>query len=186
MIQYNLKEFFQDTQVDISEIIKEPNILTLQILHLYYIIKDWYIQNKSKKIKLYNNLIVNKDYINKNIDKIQICNLTNSSYCSIIYNETPIYSSIKNKECLEYIQKMYKENIYYYSIYIRTYDNQYIIFNYDYYKRILLIDVNSLNIIEYPSINDCMNSLNKIINHNYKYQILRIVRRLYTFDDLES
>jgi hypothetical protein len=182
MTKYNLKEFFKASGVDITDILEEPNILTLQILHLYFIIKDWYIKNKSIKIKLYNNLIENKQYINNQIDSNIISNLTNCNYCSIIYNETPIYSSIINKPILEYIENMYKENILYYAIYVATPDNKFIIFNYDYYKIILLIDISSLNITEFKSINDCIIFLDKISNNNYKYQILRIVKRLYSFD----
>ena len=183
MKEYNLKEFFKASHVDISDLLLESNILSLHILHLYYIIKDWYIYKKSRKIKLYKDIIENKDYINNNIETINIQNLTNSGYCSIIYNESSIISHIKHKSCLEYIQTMYEENEFYYAIYIRNKQDIYIVFNYDFYKKILLIDVYNLEIREFKSIIDCIEQINIITQNNYNYQILRIVKRPYSFDE---
>jgi len=120
--------------------------------------------------------IENKDYINNNIKNINICNLIVYGDVSIIYNESHICSGITTP-CLDYIQKMYQENLLYYGIYITSYDNTYIIFNYNYHRKILLIDITSLNIIEFKSINECIEKVNEITENNYNYQVLRIIKR---------
>ncbi len=178
----NLNSFFQVSQVDISNLIREPNILAIHILHMYYYIKEWYKNNEYIKLTLYNNIIKNIDYINNNIKKTNISNLTGYGYISIIYNESPICSSIITP-ILDYIQQMYQKNILYYAIYITFEEKIYIIFNYDYHKKILLIDITSLNIIEFKSIQDCIENLKDITKNTYIYQILRIVRRPYNFEE---
>ena len=76
---------------------------------------------------------------------------------------------------------MYQKNILYYAIYITFEEKTYIIFNYDYHKKILLIDITSLSMIEFKSIQDCIENLKDITKNTYMYQILRIVRRPYNF-----
>lgn len=177
----NLTSFFQLSEINISDLIGEPNILAIHILHMYYYIKEWYKNNEYRKLVLDNDIIKNRDYINNNITKTNICNLTTCSYISIIYNETSICSSITTP-LLDYIHQLYQKNILYYAIYITLRDNSYIIFNYDYHKKILLIDISTLNLIEFNSIQECIESLEKIKGNTYIYQILRIARRLYSFD----
>jgi hypothetical protein len=181
MLKDNLKDFFKDSEFDISKIINEPNILILHILHLYHIIKDWYIDNKYGKITFFNELIENKNYINKIFDDSHISNLTQCGYCSILYNESFILNNI-GTPCLDYIHKLYKENILYYTIYISTAENRFIIFNYKCHKRILLINIDNLNITEFVSINECLDNLSKTINNNFNYQVIRVVKRPYSFD----
>jgi hypothetical protein len=180
----NLNSFFQVSQVDISELIREPNILAIHILHMYYYIKDWYKNNKYIKLMLCSDIIENKNYINNNIKKINISNLTLCGYISIIYNESPICSSITTP-LLYNIEQMYQKNVLYYAIYITFEETTCIIFNYDYHKKILLIDITTLNIIEFKSINDCIENVKDITKNIFKYQILRIVRRPYSFEEDE-
>jgi hypothetical protein len=181
MTEYNLKSFLDISEVDITNILGESNILILHILHWYYIIRDWYISKKSIKIKLKNTIVENKDYINNEMELINISNLTYCDYCSIIYNESSIYSSL-NSSCLEHIKNMYLENILYNALYIVSDSTKYIVFNFSYHNRIILINVSNLNIIEFKSIEECIDNVNKITKNKYKYQILRIIKRLYNFD----
>jgi hypothetical protein len=169
MIKCNLIHFCEASDINIYYLLDELDILSLHILHWYYIIKDWYIENKTRKVEIYKEFLENKHYINNNIDSINICNLTNCGYYSIIYNESSIQPNI--------ISNSHLENKSYHAIYIKSNVKRYIIFNYSYNKKILLIEIDTLNIIEFNSIYDCIEQLNKLIN-NYMYQLLRIVKRL--------
>ena len=166
----NLNSFFEVSQIDISELIREPNILAIHVLHMYYYIKEWYKNNTYIKLKLYNDIIENKEYINNNIKRANISNLTSCSYISIIYNESSICSSITSS-LLYSLEQMYQKNILYYAIYIVFEENIYIIFNYEYHKKIILIDISTLNIKEYKSIHECLEYMNDITktNINIKY-----------------
>ena len=181
----NLNSFFQVSQVDISELIREPNILAIHILHMYYYIKDWYKNNRYIKLMLCSDIIENKNYINNNIKKINISNLTLCGYISIIYNESPICSSITTP-LLYNIEQMYQKNILYYAIYITFEEKTYIIFNYNYHTKILLIDTTNLNIMEFKSIESCIEKLEDISKNTYMYQILRIVKRPYNFEEVNK
>ena len=65
----SLESFFEVAQINISDLIREPNILAIHILHMYYYIKEWYKNNESKKLILHNDTMNNIDYINNNIKK---------------------------------------------------------------------------------------------------------------------
>ena len=126
--------------------------------------------NEYRKLIIYNDIIKNKEYINKNIKQINISNLTS---CVYISKSSSITSPLINK-----IEEMYQKKIQYNAIYITLEENTYIIFNYDYHKKILLIDITTLNIKEFKSIQECIDNLKDITKNTYMYQIIRIVRRL--------
>jgi hypothetical protein len=178
----NLIDFFKESDCNISDLIEYKNILSIQILHLYYNIKDWYFKNKCEKIKIHTELLDTKDYINNQFNKLNISNLTNCAYNSILYNETPIYSSYKDNSCLKNINYIYQQEKIINSIHIITENNIYIIFNYLYYKKVLLIDIATLNITEFNSLENSIIFINNLTDTYYKYQIVNIIKRPYDFN----
>ena len=60
-----------------------------------------------------------------------------------------------------------------FTVYITTSNNIYVIFIYHYYKKVLLIDINTLDITEFETVEESIEKLDI-----YEYQFLRIIHRI--------
>lgn len=164
----SLKELFKILDLDISHL--DPKLLSIQILYFYYIIKDWVIKDLIiKPHHLYKDLITHKDSICKINDLSELVYIV-GSYIAIIEKVSNVK---RDKQCIEYIKYLKSNNIYFYSIYITTPNNIYVIFIYHYYKKVLLIDINTLEITEFETVEESIEKLDI-----YEYQFLRIIYRL--------
>jgi hypothetical protein len=161
----NLKELFKILDLDISHL--DPKLLSIQILYFYFIIKNWFI--KDLIVKPSRDLINYKDSIYK-INDLSELQYMLSSYIALIEKVSNV---IRNEKCIEYIKYLKLNDTYFYSIYITTLNNIYVIFIYHYYKKVLLIDINTLDITEFETVEESIEKLDI-----YEYQFLRIIHRI--------
>jgi hypothetical protein len=173
MNKNNLDEFFKLSELDITEIRNEPKLLSLLVLYQYHPIWLWFDINKTRKRKIYKKLLQYKEEI-KNLEDLHDipfdmeakyisrleprCHIIKSS--DITITSDVIINNIKDKSNAIYI---YNESKHF--IIFRFYDNT-----------CILIDVDTLNIIQSNNIESILNQLNMIIK-DYKYQLVNI---LYT------
>jgi hypothetical protein len=176
MIKTNLIEYFD--KVNISKEILElsPKILAIQIIALYFQIKNWYVNNiTDDNILLYRSLIENKDIL-KDIHNIgELYSNISVYYYSLlcVVHFCPLLNTdIKIKE---YIKRKYKKGCIY-SIFISSTDTDYIIFVFHIANIVIIINVNNLEITEFKSLDDAIFHIDKIIP-SYYYQIIRLVQR---------
>jgi len=181
MNRQNLHDFFIEANLDISEFVIDPFLLSIQIIYLYFIIKDWYIKGTFKSILLYNQLITYKNDI-YNIDTLsEIYGITRRSYIALLENISN--KKVNTEESLiDYIDYLKNKDICYYSIYIHTDTVMYVLFIFHRYNICLLINVHTLTIIEFKSINECIHHINCITNHIYDYQVMRVINRYFGSD----
>ena len=118
----NLKELFKILDLDISHL--DPKLLSMQILYFYFIIKDWVINNYIRNTYLYEDLINYKDSIYK-IDDLSELQYILSSYIALIEKVSNV---IRNEKCIEYIKCLKLNDTYFYSIYITTLNNIYMLY----------------------------------------------------------
>jgi len=161
----NLKELFKILDLDISHL--DPKLLSIQILYFYFIIKNWVI--KDLIVKPSRDLINYKDSIYK-INDLSELQYIIGPYIAIIEKVSNV---IRNEKCIEYIKYLKLNDTYFYSIYITTSNNIYVIFIYHYYKKVLLIDINTLDITEFETVEESIEKLDI-----YEYQFLRIIHRI--------
>lgn len=161
----NLKELFKILDLDISHL--DPKLLSIQILYFYFIIKNWFI--KDLIVKPSRDLINYKDSIYK------INDLSELQYIIGFTIIEKVSNVIRNEKCIEYIKYLKLNDTYFYSIYIyiTTSNNIYVIFIYHYYKKVLLIDINTLDITEFETVEESIEKLDI-----YEYQFLRIIHRI--------
>lgn len=176
MSKETLKEFFDISNVDISEFIGEPKVLSFQILHLYHNIMRWYLNRKLIKFNIYIKLLEYKDIINdiRNLHEIpfELC----ARYLSLIMPHSGV-GKYKNTEQI-IMNIKYIEDIGYggcNAIYIKSYNNKfYIIFLCYYSNTYIIIDVETLIIKRHDTINRAIDEISMICNNKFEYQIAYI------------
>jgi hypothetical protein len=173
MSKHNLTEFFELIKLNIQ---LKPLQLAIQIIYLYFIIKDWYIKDTIKIIPPpLNYELIDDD--NNFRDIYYTLNGTNISLVEFQYPEK-INNNNNDNSCIDAIEGLISERIGVYAVYINTDTDIYIIFIFHFYKKVILIDVSNLNILEFGTINDCIHHVD---SHNirYKYQLLKVINRIW-------
>jgi hypothetical protein len=171
MDKHNLGELFKLINLDMQ---MKPNVLSIQIVYLYYIIKEWYIHDNIKNITSINQeLIDTTDRLNDIFYKI------NGTYISLVYPQSAEQINDNDKSCINSIEQSKLESIGIYAVYICTDKNIFIILIYNYHQKVLLIDVNTRNIVEFTNSIECINYVDAI-NSKYTYQLLKVVNRLFS------
>jgi len=172
MSKHNLTEFFELIKLNIQ---LKPLQLAIQIIYLYFIIKDWYIKDTIKIIPPpLNYELIDDD--NNFRDIYYTLNGTNISLVEFQYPEK--INNNNDNSCIDAIEGLISERIGVYAVYINTDTDIYIIFIFHFYKKVILIDVSNLNILEFGTINDCIHHVD---SHNirYKYQLLKVINRIW-------
>jgi hypothetical protein len=163
MAKQNLTELFNFMNLDIQ-------IKAIQIVYLYHVIKKWYIKNTIQNVDSIDyRLIDNNDHLDDIYYRI------NGTYISLVYPQSPEQINNDDKNCIKSIEQLKSLS----AVYIRTDKNVYISLLYDYHQKVLLIDVNTLNIIEFSNIAECINHVD-MVNSRYTYQLLKVVNRLFS------
>lgn len=171
MDKHNLGELFKLINLDMQ---MKPNILSIQIIYLYYIIKEWYIHDNIKNITSINQELIDTTYrLNDIFYKI------NGTYISLVYPQSAEEINNDDKSCINSIEQSKLESIGVYAVYICTDKNIFIILIYNYHQKVLLIDVNTRNIVEFTNSIECINYVDAI-NSKYTYQLLKVVNRLFS------
>lgn len=177
MNKTSLKELFTVAKIDS---ILEPRVLLFQVSFLYFIIKDWYFKDKIRNISLYKELIINTEEIKTIKDVSEIINITKRSYPIALLEKVSNVQNNKTLKCIEYINKLKTENIFFYGITIISQNNNYVIFVYHMYNIVLLIDMYNLNINKFITLEECINNVNEITDNKYTYQFIRVIRRSFS------
>lgn len=157
----NLSNFFEINKIDISEIQQKPIHFIIQILHLFFNIGRFYLDNKTSFITIYKELF---EYDTLDIYDIpfSICN----KYITNIYpllnkKDGTVYNLIYHIEHLK------RYNKYFNAIYINNSLNSYIIFIYE--EEILVINMNTLDICKdkYTNIMKICNLLGNVFDYQF-------------------
>ena len=176
MSKETLKEFFEVSNVDISEFIGEPKVLSLQILHLCHNIMRWYLDIKLIKFNIYRKLLEYKDILNDISDLHQIPFELRARYLSLILPNSVVRKYKNTEQIIANIK--YIEDIGYggsNAIYIKSYNNKiYIIFLFYYANTYIIIDVETLIIKRHDTINGAIDEVSMICNNKFEYQIAYI------------
>ena len=171
----NLKEFFKVSNVDISEFINEPIVLSIQILHLYHYILFWYAGDRYKTFKLYDKLLENKEILNSitYLESIpfELC----AKYMSLLHSYGA-EKRYKNKNIINRIKQIERGNYECRGVYIKDYDNNplYIIFKFYYDNIIISIDIKTLDIIRYNTIEESIEKICILCNNKFNYELTSI------------
>jgi len=177
MTKDNLQQFFDATRLDISSLKPYNKLLAIQIIYLYFIIKDWYIKDKISSVSLFKYLLENADNIVNTCNIMDACDAyLHHGYIALLERQSPLLSNLKDTDAIKYLNSNDK---FYYAIYIATNNTYHIIFNFHLTNIILLIDVNTQHIKEYKSIEECLHDYNITHGYDYEYQLLRLYRRYY-------
>jgi hypothetical protein len=177
MNKNSLEDFFKESDIDISEFKKEPAVLSIQIIHLYHQIFFWYILNKHKKFTLFEKLLESKDIINSIKYLRDIPFELKAKYLSLIYPYASgkIVNDDINILCnkVKIIEDNDEECR---AIYIKDSNKtpSYIIFKFYYHNIIILININTLEITQFDTIDECIKHVYIKCNKKIMYELTSI------------
>ncbi len=176
MTKTNLKEFFKVSEVDISELINEPKLLSIQILHLYHYIYFWYVDNRYKKFKIFDKLIENKDIINSIKSLQDIPYELHAKYLSIIETYSIVNKYTDIYDILNKIKRIEENDLECRAIYIKSIDDKsyYILLKFYYHNIIILIDIQTMNIIKINNLEEGIKIVSNLCNSLFNYQLASI------------
>jgi hypothetical protein len=162
----SLSNYFKIHNINISEIQQKSIHFTIQILHLFFNIGRWYLNNKSSLIIIYKELF---EY-----DILDIYNIPFSLCNKYITN---IYPLLNKKDrtahsLINSIEHLKRYNKYFNAIYINNSLNSYIIFIYE--DEILVININTLDVVKSKYIENNIIEVCKLLGNIFSYQFIHI------------
>lgn len=168
MNKQNLDELFKLINIDTP---LKRTLRAIQIIYLYYIIRDWYINDKVKVIPSFNYEIA--DDMERLSD---MYNEVNGKYISLVYNQFREQMNDNDNSCIHTIEDLEANMLLTWAIHIRSDNNIFIVLIFHVKRQTLLIDTATLNILEFKNIRDCISYIDAI-NTKYTYHLLRVVNR---------
>jgi hypothetical protein len=177
MSKKNLNELLNLKNINILDLTTDKHKISIQVIYWYFYIYNWYCKDKVVDFKEYTLLINYSEDIR--IDNIPWELIT--KYKSLL---EPIAFTILNKrsKCL----KIYKEKSVDYSIYaihIKSNNIYYVIFRFPRDKECIVIDIDTLDIYHFDTMEECINYVDLKCNKDFEYTLLRVIYRPYVNPD---
>jgi hypothetical protein len=171
MSKQNLGELFTLLHLDTH---LEPKVLAIQIIYLHFIIMEWYNKNRVKSDipPLDYSLIRDHHTLNETFLAI------NGPYISLVEVHSREEINRQDNRCVQTLEALEAARKGLYAVYIRTDATIYVALLFFYPYKMLLIDVSTLDIMEFDSIQNCIRHVDAV-HPIYTYQPLRVINRLF-------
>ena len=177
MSKNNLNELLNLKNINILDLTTDKQKISIQVIYWYYYIYNWYCKDKVLDFKEYTLLINYSEDIR--LDNIP-CELI-TKYKSLVY---PIgYTTLNKKtKCLKYYKTMSVNNLIY-ATHIKSKDKYYVIFRFLLDNGCIVIDIDTLDIYHFDTMEECINYVDVKCNKDFEYTHLRVLNRPYVNPD---